>query len=63
VHTVVNAEGKLAARTDPAWIAALARHGYRLDIKGEIAELAGAIRPVSRRSAQIEANRARLIAE
>jgi exodeoxyribonuclease V alpha subunit len=63
LHTVVNAEGELAARTDLAWIAALARHGYTLDLNGEIAELAGAVRPVSRRSAQIEANRARLIAE
>nr|BFF12267.1 hypothetical protein GCM10025699_35700 [Microbacterium flavescens] len=62
LHTVVNAEGELAARTDPAWIAALARHGYTLDDGGEIAELAGAVRPVSRRSSQIEANRARLIA-
>ena len=62
-HTVVNAEGELAARTDPAWIAALARHGYTLDDTGEIAEFADAVRPVSRRSAQIEANRARLIAE
>ncbi|WP_106814504.1 AAA family ATPase [Microbacterium timonense] len=63
LHTVVNAEGELAARTDPPWIAALARHGYTLDDAGEIAELAAAVRPVSRRSAQIEANRARLIAE
>lgn len=63
LHTVVNAEGELAAGTDPAWIAALARHGYTLDDTGEIAELAGAVRPVSRRSAQIEGNRARLIAE
>ncbi|MDR7187154.1 hypothetical protein J2X85_004224 [Microbacterium trichothecenolyticum] len=63
LHTVVNAEGELAARTDPAWIAALARHGYRLDDAGEIAQLASAVRPVSRRSAQIECNRARLIAE
>ncbi|WP_374975028.1 AAA family ATPase [Microbacterium trichothecenolyticum] len=63
LHTVVNAEGELAARTDTAWIAALARHGYTLDETGEIAELAGAVRPVSRRSAQIEGNRARLIAE
>ncbi|WP_425840955.1 relaxase domain-containing protein [Microbacterium sp. PA5] len=63
LHTVVNAEGELAARTDPGWIAALARHGYRLNDAGEIAELAGAVRPVSRRSAQIEGNRARLIAE
>ncbi|MFJ6652901.1 AAA family ATPase [Microbacterium sp. NPDC091313] len=63
LHTVVNAEGELAARTDPAWIAALARHGYTLDDTGEIAELAGAVRPVSRRSSQIEVNRVRLIAE
>jgi nucleoside-triphosphatase THEP1 len=63
LHTVVNAEGELAARTDPAWIAALARHGYTLGDTGEIAELAAAVRPVSRRSAQIEGNRARLIAE
>ncbi|GAA2983336.1 hypothetical protein JOD63_000693 [Microbacterium terrae] len=63
LHTVVNAEGELAACTDPAWIAALARHGYTLDDTGEIAELAGAVRPVSRRSAQIEGNRARLVAE
>ncbi|GEP49318.1 AAA family ATPase [Microbacterium saccharophilum] len=63
LHTVINAEGELAARTDPGWIAALARHGYRIDDSGEIAELAGAVRPLSRRSAQIEANRARLIAE
>ena len=63
LQTVVNAEGELAARTDPAWIAALARHGYTLDDSGEIAELAGTVRPISRRSAQIEGNRARLIAE
>ena len=63
LHTVVNAEGELAARTDPEWIAALARHGYTIGIDGEIAELAATVRPLSRRSAQIEANRARLIAE
>ncbi|WP_448655897.1 AAA family ATPase [Microbacterium lacticum] len=63
LHTVINAEGELAARTDPAWSAALARHGYTVDDAGEIAELAGAVRPLSRRSAQIESNRARLIAE
>ncbi|WP_460799001.1 AAA family ATPase [Microbacterium sp. GXF0217] len=63
LHTVVNAEGELAARTDRAWITALARHGYTLDDAGEIAELAGAVRPLSRRSAQIGTNRARLIAE
>lgn len=63
LHTVVNAEGELAARTDPAWIATLARHGFTLDDTGEIAELAGAVRTFSRRSAQIAGNRARLIAE
>ncbi|WP_298743948.1 AAA family ATPase [uncultured Microbacterium sp.] len=63
LHTVINAEGELAARTDPAWIATLAHHGYTLNDQGEIAELAGAVRPLSRRSAQIETNRARLVAE
>lgn len=63
LHTVVNAEGELAARTDPARIAALARHGYTLDDSGEIAELTRAVRFVSRRSSQIEGNRARLIME
>nr|WP_100813971.1 AAA family ATPase [Microbacterium lacus] len=62
-HTVVNAEGELAARTDPAWIAALARHGYTVDANGEIAELARAVRPLSRRSNQIEANRAVLVTQ
>ncbi|MFZ2752874.1 MAG: AAA family ATPase, partial [Lysobacteraceae bacterium] len=63
LHTVINAEGELVARTDPGWVSALARHGYRLDDSGEIAELAVAVRPLSRRSAQIEANRARLITD
>lgn len=63
LHTVINAEGELAARTDPAWLAALARHGYTLNEAGEIAELSAAVRPLSRRSAQIETNRVRLIAE
>lgn len=62
-HTVVNAEGELAARTDPAWIAALARHGYSLGDDGEIAELAHVVKPLSRRSNQIEANRAVLLHE
>ena len=62
LHTVINAEGELAARTDPVWIAALARHGYTLDADGEIAELAAAVRPLSRRSNQIERNRAMLLA-
>lgn len=61
MHTLINAEGDLAARTDPDWIAALARHGYTLDAAGEIAELAHMVRPLSRRSTQIEANRAVLL--
>ena len=63
LHTLINAEGELAARTDPAWIDALARNGYTLDDAGEIAELADAVRPLSRRSNQIEANRAKLLLE
>ena len=58
MHTVINAEGEIAARTDPAWVAALARHGYTLNEAGEISELAHVVRPLSRRSNQIEANRA-----
>lgn len=63
LHTVINAEGELAARTDPEWVAALARHGYTIDANGEIAELAHLVRPVSRRSNQIEANRSALLAQ
>ncbi|HAS31100.1 MAG TPA: hypothetical protein DEA59_10180 [Microbacterium sp.] len=62
MHTLVNAEGELAARTDPEWIAALARHGYTLNADGEIAEVAHAVRTLSRRSNQIEKNRALLLA-
>lgn len=58
LHTVVNAEGDLASRTDPSWVAALAAHGFTLDADGEVAELAHLVRPLSRRSNQIEANRA-----
>ncbi|MGN6221670.1 MAG: AAA family ATPase [Microbacterium sp.] len=61
LHTLINAEGELAARTDPMWVAALARNGYTLDTDGEVAELAAAVRPLSRRSNQIEANRAKLL--
>lgn len=60
-HTIINAEGELAARTDPQWLTALAAHGYTLDESGEIAQLAHTVRPLSRRSNRIEANRARLI--
>ena len=62
MQTVINAEGELAARTDPRWLDVLARHGFSLDTSGEIAELAHAVRPLSRRSTQIEANRAVLLA-
>lgn len=62
LHTVINAEGELAARTDPEWVAALARHGFTLNQAGEIAELAHLVRPLSRRANQIEANRATLLA-
>ena len=34
LHTLVNAEGEVAMRTDPVWIAALARHGYTLSADG-----------------------------
>lgn len=62
-QNVVNAEGDLAARTDPEWLAALAAKGYTLDADGEIAELTSVVRPLSRRSNQIEANRAVRVAE
>lgn len=62
-QNVINAEGDLAARTDPAWRQALAEKGYTLDEDGEIAELAHVVRPLSRRSNQIEANRAVKLAE
>lgn len=61
MHTLINAEGELAARTDPEWIAALARHGYTLNSDGEVAEVAHAVRPMSRRANQIEKNRAVLL--
>lgn len=63
LHTLINAEGELAARTDPQWLRALAAHGYTLDEHGEITELASLVRPLSRRSTQIEAHRARLLVE
>ena len=62
-QTVLNAEGDLAARTDPEWLAALAARGLSLDIDGEIAQLKHLVRPLSRRSNQIEANRAGKLAE
>lgn len=63
LHTLINAEGELAARTDPQWVATLARHGYTLNAEGEIAEVVHAVRALSRRSNQIEANRALLLAQ
>ena len=57
-QNVINAEGDLASRTDPSWITALAEKGFTLDADGEIAQLQHLVRPVSKRSAQIEANKA-----
>lgn len=62
-QNIVNAEGDLAARTDPEWIALLAAKGYTIDEDGEIAQLAGLVRPLSRRANQIEANRTARLAE
>jgi hypothetical protein len=56
-QNVINAEGDLAARTDLAWITALAARGFTLNEDGEIAELQHLVRPLSKRSAQIEGNR------
>jgi hypothetical protein len=57
-QNVINAEGDLAARTDPAWITALAAKGFTLNADGEIEQLAHLVRPLSKRAAQIEANKA-----
>ncbi|MEN2739663.1 AAA family ATPase [Microbacterium sp. X-17] len=57
-QNVVNAEGDLASRTDPVWMAALAAKGFTLDSDGEIAQLQHLVRPLSKRSTQIEANKA-----
>ena len=57
-QNVINAEGDLASRTDPTWIHALATKGFTLGEDGEIAQLQHLVRPLSKRSAQIEANKA-----
>lgn len=57
-QNIVNAEGDLASKTDPAWISALAAKGFTLNSDGEIAQLQHLVRPLSKRSAQIEANKA-----
>jgi exodeoxyribonuclease V alpha subunit len=57
-QNVINAEGDLASRTDPTWIHALASKGFTLNEDGEIAQLQHLLRPLSKRSAQIEANKA-----
>ena len=56
-QNVINAEGDLAARTDPAWITALAAKGFTLNADGEITQLQHLVRPLSKRSAQIEGNK------
>jgi exodeoxyribonuclease V alpha subunit len=62
-QNVVNAEGDLASRTDPAWVAALAAKGFTLNTDGEIIQLQHLVRPLSKRSAQIEANKTIRVAE
>lgn len=57
-QNVINAEGDLASKTDPTWIAALAAKGFALNSDGEIAQLQHLVRPLSKRSAQIESNKA-----
>jgi hypothetical protein len=57
-QNVVNAEGDLACRTDPVWVAALAAKGFTLNDRGEITQLEHLVRPLSKRSVQIEANKA-----
>ncbi|WP_431198032.1 AAA family ATPase [Leifsonia xyli] len=57
-QNVINAEGDLASKTDPTWIAALAAKGFDLNSDGEIAQLQHLVRPLSKRSAQIESNKA-----
>lgn len=57
-QNVVNAEGDLAVRTDPAWTNALAAKGLTLGADGEIEQFAHLVRPLSKRAAQIEANKA-----
>jgi hypothetical protein len=57
-QNAVNAEGDFASRADPAWIAALAAKGFTLSSDGEVAQLQHLVRPLSKRSAQIEANKA-----
>ena len=61
-QNVINAEGDLAACTDPAWISALAAKGFTLNEDGEITQLQHLVRPLSKRSAQIEANKITRIA-
>ncbi len=56
-QNVINTEGDLASRTDPAWINALAAKGFTLNEDGEITQLQHLVRPLSKRSAQIEANK------
>jgi hypothetical protein len=57
-QNIINAEGDLAICTDPAWITALAAKGFTLNADGEIPQLAHLVRPLSKRAAQIEANKA-----
>ncbi|PPG03368.1 hypothetical protein C5E06_13340 [Pseudoclavibacter sp. RFBI5] len=63
-QTLVNAEGQLAAVTDTEWVATLAAKGFTIDpAKGEVEQLQHLVRAFSKRSNQIEAAKARFLAE
>ncbi len=63
-QNILNAEGDLAASTDPQWRALLAAKGFTVDAAtGEISELSHLVSPLSRRSRQIEAARATKLAQ
>src|SRR5215211_1694864 len=52
----INGIGHAAVACDPQFRAALAAHGYTVDVTGEILELAGYVGPFSARTAQIGRN-------
>ena len=63
-QTLVNAEGQLAAVTDTDWVATLAAKGFTIDpATGEVEQLQHLVRAFSKRSNQIEAAKARFLAD
>lgn len=63
-QAIINAEGDIAATSDPEWLALLASKGLTVDRDtGEIAELAHLTQPLSRRHQQIEMARATRLAQ